>query len=103
MGDIDWSIFNDDPTLPRSCRKRKRNATRRQGPLFQEDDPGSSDSGETSDSVRGSDSAVESSSDEGEESSGESGSSTSESEDGSQAEDGDKDDFNPFGADISGE
>ncbi len=67
--------------------------------MFKEDDPGSSDSEESS--GHGSDSAVESSSDDGEGSSGDSGSSTSESDGESRSEDAD--DYNPFGGDMSGE
>ncbi len=67
--------------------------------MFKEDDPGSSDSGDSS--GHGSDSAVESSSDDGEGSSGDSGSSTSESDGESRSEDAD--DYNPFGGGMSGE
>ncbi len=81
----------------RSCRKRRR-TTRLRGQMFQDDDPGSSDTEDSS--GRGSDSAVASSSDEGEGSSGDSGSSTSESDGGSGTEDAD--DYNPFGGDMSG-
>ena len=102
MAGINWSLIENDPTLPRSCRKRKRPYRARQrGPLFQEDDPHSSDSDNSSGSPERSDSAVESSSD-GEDSSDGSGSSSSD-ERSSDNDSVDHPDYNPFGSDPSGE
>lgn len=89
--------MDNDPTLPRSCRRKRRANGPRKPVGFQESELMSdSDSEESSDSPERSDSAVESSSDEGERSSEGSGSSSSESED-------DEDnDINPFGSGFSG-
>lgn len=93
LAGIDWSLIDNDPTLPRSCRRRRQ----RKKPVGQREETfGDSDSDASSDSPERSDSAVESSSDEGERSSEGSGSSSSESGD-------DEDnDINPFGSDFSG-
>lgn len=91
LAGIDWSLIDNDPTLPRSCRRRRQ----RKKPVGVMEASPDSDSDDSSSPER-SDSAVESSSDEGERSSEGSGSSSSESED-------DEDnDVNPFGSDFSG-
>ena len=95
---IDWSLIDNDPTLPQSCRKmrRPRGPRKPRKSLPFQENSNNSDSEDSSGSPERSDSAVESSSDEGERSSEGSGSSSSESE-----EDADSD-VNPFGSDFSG-
>ena len=96
LAGIDWSLMDNDPTLPRSCRRKRR--ARDPGKrmrMWEVDTPNDSNSEDSSGSPEKSDSAVESSSDEGERSSEGSGSSSSESEDD------DDNDVNPFGSDYS--
>jgi hypothetical protein len=97
LASINWSLFDNDPTLPRSCRKRKRAVRRPRTTTFQ-DDSIMSDSDDSS-SPGGSDSAVESSSDD-ENDKGETSDSDSDSssEGKSSSLDSDKEDFNPFGS-----
>ena len=98
LASIDWSLLENDPTLPRSCRRRKRAAPRPRTTTFQ-DDTMMSDSDDSS-SPGGSDSAMESSSDD-ENDKGETSDdsdSDSSSEGKSSSLDSDKEDFNPFGS-----
>ena len=97
LSGIDWSLMDNDPTLPQSCKKKRRRATRKIGHVMMDEEVSMfSDSEDTSSgSPEKSDSAVESSSDE--DSSEGSGSSSSESEDG------DDGNANPFGNDFAGQ
>lgn len=101
LSGIDWSLIENDPTLPQSCRsggtrKRRTRGPRKRVSVIQEEEF-NSDSEDSSGSPEKSDSAVECSSDEGEQSSEGSGSSSSESDDDEDS------DANPFGGDINGE
>lgn len=99
LAGIDWSLIDNDPTLPRSCLRRRQ----RKKPVPGQAEEFMSDSDESSDSPERSDSAVESSSDEEGRSSEGSGSSSSEEGDDEDDDDGDDDnDVNPFGSDFSG-
>lgn len=89
-------MIDNDPTLPRSCRRKRRVRDRKPAGSHEASLSADSDSEDSSDSPERSDSAVESSSDEGERSSDGSGSSSSDNGD-------DEDnDINPFGSDFSG-
>ena len=100
LASINWSLLDNDPTLPRSCRKRKRAAPRPRMTTFRDDKDGVMSDSDDSSSPGGSDSAVESSSDD-ENDKGETSDdsdSDSSSEGKSSGLDSDKEDFNPFGS-----
>ena len=99
LSSIDWSLMDNDPTLPRSCRvkKQQRRVSRKTDRFLpMEEDLNFSDSEDSSSSPERSDSAVESSLDDGEKSSEGSGSSSSESEDEEDSN------VNPFSCEFSG-
>ena len=98
LASIDWSLMDNDVTLPRSCRKRKRAAPHPHTTTFQ-DDSIMSDSDDSSSPEAG-DSAVESSSND-ENNKGETSDdsdSDSSSKEKSSSLDSDKEDFNSFGS-----
>lgn len=95
---INWSLVDNDPTLPQSCRMKKQRASRKTRLFLPEEEDHFSESEDSSGSPERSDSAVESSSDEeGDRSSEGSGSSSSESEND------DDSNVNPFSCGFSGE
>eukprot|EP00731_Ephydatia_muelleri_P023466 Em0015g1049a len=93
---INWSLFDNDPTLPGNTRKRKRGEKR--APTFDEEEF-SSDSDDSSDGPNNSDSAVESSSDD--ESSGKEGSRESPKSDLVKGDDDNEDDDDDSDEDTS--
>ena len=104
LASIDWSLLDNDPTLPCSCRKRKRAAPRPCTTVYKDDKDSIMSESDDSSSPGGSDSAVESSSDDGDdkgETSDDSDSDASSNEKSSSV-DSDKEDFNPFGSTING-
>ena len=98
LASINWSLMDNDVTLPRSCWKRKRAAPRPRMTTFQEDSI-MSDSDDSS-SPEASDSAVESLSDDenDKEETSDDSDSDSSSEGKSSSLDSEKEDFNPFGS-----